>query len=480
MGWTVGIPSMKLSNSKNKSKHCGNFYLVAAEALEERIGQDPDINPELSYKNKYYGFKSAKELLAYSDEHCSKLRDAKGRALRSDAVRMCVTVFKPPAAYMDTLNEDQQRQLLHDGIEILCKIIGKDNIRSVAIHYDEQGPHVHLFWEPMTEDGRLCAKEKHNLKFFNQLNVELPKFMRSRGWDIDDCNVYDEALYNLMTEEEKAQHRRKNGRSSVVYKAEAEKKLNEINHQIETNLTSFEHDITYALQETLTAVASDESGVYDNVIYLMYACDDKRFAELDEEGYRLKVAALQDYTEHHDIPRTTLSLTEQIKRATVPEISWQERQQLWESYREISEDFWYIRNEIKQSNDAHLNDAYSERKKAKKSYYDAMYFLHTSRGWIALFASLIMICSATAKEKAADKKIQQLKHERQKLIANTASFKKYSNAYRDTLKAGQRSLEDYLRSMEEVVFLLDQETNNVKDKQNFFNAGRTKKQISLF
>lgn len=47
MGWTVGIPSMKLSNSNHKSKHCGNFYLVAAEALSERVGRDPDINPEV-------------------------------------------------------------------------------------------------------------------------------------------------------------------------------------------------------------------------------------------------------------------------------------------------------------------------------------------------------------------------------------------------------------------------------------------------
>ena len=37
MGWTIGIPSMKLSTTNNKSKHCGNFYLVAAEALKERI-----------------------------------------------------------------------------------------------------------------------------------------------------------------------------------------------------------------------------------------------------------------------------------------------------------------------------------------------------------------------------------------------------------------------------------------------------------
>ena len=82
MGWTVGIPSMKLSYSDHKSKHCGKFYLVAAEALSERIGRDHDINPELSYKNIYYGFCSASELLEYSNNHCNTLTDAKGRAVK--------------------------------------------------------------------------------------------------------------------------------------------------------------------------------------------------------------------------------------------------------------------------------------------------------------------------------------------------------------------------------------------------------------
>ena len=136
---------MKLNNSNHKSKHCGNFYLVAAEALSERIGRDPDINPEFSNKNIYYGFHSAAELPEYSNNHCNTLTDAKGRALRSDAVRMCVTLFKPPAAYMATLTEVEQKKflhVLHDGIVKIQEIIGKENVKSIAIHFDEQGPHA--------------------------------------------------------------------------------------------------------------------------------------------------------------------------------------------------------------------------------------------------------------------------------------------------------------------------------------------------
>lgn len=101
MGWTIGIPSLKLNNTGTKSKHCGNFYSVAAEALQERLGRDPDIDPDLASKNIYYGFQTAKDLCEYSNKHCETLCDAKGRVLRSDAVRMCVTIIKPPKAFMD-------------------------------------------------------------------------------------------------------------------------------------------------------------------------------------------------------------------------------------------------------------------------------------------------------------------------------------------------------------------------------------------
>ena len=62
MGWTIGMPSLKLNLSGGKSKHCGGFRQVAAEALEERAGHDPDINPELSEKNIYIGYQTAAKL----------------------------------------------------------------------------------------------------------------------------------------------------------------------------------------------------------------------------------------------------------------------------------------------------------------------------------------------------------------------------------------------------------------------------------
>ena len=44
-------------------------------------------------------------------------------------------------------------------IDFLSRKIGKDNIFAATVHMDEKTPHMHLCFTPITEDGRLLAKE---------------------------------------------------------------------------------------------------------------------------------------------------------------------------------------------------------------------------------------------------------------------------------------------------------------------------------
>lgn len=227
MGYKIGAPSLKLNNAGTVSKHCGDFGSVAMEALEERKGHDPDIDRDRADLNYYEGFRTAAELMEYSKAHVEQLRDAKGRKLRSDAVVMCGTILKPPAAMMAQLAPADQRRFLNDANEAFAEIVGRENIKSRADHFDEQGSHSHVFWEPMTADGRLCAKEVHNLQFFGRVNRELPQKLRDKGWDIEDCECYDAAKEQY----EKAM--KQSGRSSMSYKLEAEMKKQELLKDIE-------------------------------------------------------------------------------------------------------------------------------------------------------------------------------------------------------------------------------------------------------
>ena len=238
MGVMIGMPCMKLNNAGKSSAKCGSFGAVAAEALEERQGKDPDIDHERTTENLYTGFRTAAELQEYSRQHVAELSEkqrAEGkRGIRGDAVVMCATIIKPPAAFMETLSREDQIRFLNDAKDKLEEVVGKENVKSTVMHFDEQGGHLHTFWEPMTADGRLCAKERMNLKFFNRLNREMPQHMRSRGWDIDDCKAYDEqAEKDLAAEQEKSAQRKKAGKTSVQFKAEAERQKNELCEQID-------------------------------------------------------------------------------------------------------------------------------------------------------------------------------------------------------------------------------------------------------
>lgn len=245
MGYTIGMPSIKLNNVGQKSKHCGSFKKVAEEALAERLGLDLDINKELTDQNIYKGFRTAEDLMQYSAEHIAELdynRPEGTRKIRSDAVVMCGTILKPPAEMMINLSREQQQKFLEDAVEDFSKIVREENVKSVVLHFDERVPHAHVFWEPMTSDGRLCAKEMHNLKFFGRLNREMPEMLRKQGWDIDNCQAYDKAEEDKKREEmgeekyrEYRKEKRKNrGQDSKDFKEIAEKKLQETNEKIAT------------------------------------------------------------------------------------------------------------------------------------------------------------------------------------------------------------------------------------------------------
>lgn len=243
MGYTIGMPSIKLNNVGQKSKHCGSFKKVAEEALAERLGLDLDINKELTDQNIYKGFRTAEDLMQYSLEHIAELdfnRPEGTRKIRADAVVMCGTILKPPAEMMINLSREQQQKFLEDAVEDFSKIVREDNVKSVVLHFDERVPHAHVFWEPMTEDGRLCAKKMHNLKFFGRLNREMPEMLRKQGWDIDNCQAYDKAEEDKKREEMgeekyreyRKEKRKSRGKDSKEFKEIAEKKLQEINSEL--------------------------------------------------------------------------------------------------------------------------------------------------------------------------------------------------------------------------------------------------------
>lgn len=79
------------------------------------------------------------------------------RAVRKDAVRMCEVLFTSDKEFFEN-SEDGGRAYLMACYEWALERFGKDNLVAATVHMDEETPHMHFDFVPMTEDGRLSAK----------------------------------------------------------------------------------------------------------------------------------------------------------------------------------------------------------------------------------------------------------------------------------------------------------------------------------
>lgn len=77
------------------------------------------------------------------------------RKPRKDAVRFCDAVLTLPV----TFPEGRAREFFEESYAFLAERFGADNVVSAFVHMDEARPHMHFCWVPVTEDGRLSAKD---------------------------------------------------------------------------------------------------------------------------------------------------------------------------------------------------------------------------------------------------------------------------------------------------------------------------------
>lgn len=95
------------------------------------------------------------------------------RRPRENAVRMCDCVVTAPPEVSD----GELRKFFEAESEALSEIFGAENLVSAWVHLDEPGarPHMHWAWVPVTDDGRLSAKEVVSRAALRDLHPALQK-----------------------------------------------------------------------------------------------------------------------------------------------------------------------------------------------------------------------------------------------------------------------------------------------------------------
>ena len=107
------------------------------------------------------------------------------QAPRRDAVLMCGLIVSSDTEFFQTMGQKEQQRFFLAAKEWLENFVGRENVIAATVHLDEKTPHMHFCHVPVTEDGRLCAKDIYTRATLKRMQDAFPRFLQSRGFKID-------------------------------------------------------------------------------------------------------------------------------------------------------------------------------------------------------------------------------------------------------------------------------------------------------
>ena len=163
------------SNSKGIQKH---------NQRENKNYNNKDINHENTYKN--YDLINENKI-----DYSEKIEDtihanySGKRAIRKDAIKHVDGLITSDNEFFNKLNEEETNQFFRDSLDFLEQEYGKENMLYATVHLDEKVPHMHFGFVPLTDDGRLSAKERlGNKKDMTELQDRFNQSVNSKGYEL--------------------------------------------------------------------------------------------------------------------------------------------------------------------------------------------------------------------------------------------------------------------------------------------------------
>ncbi|HJA90354.1 MAG TPA: plasmid recombination protein, partial [Candidatus Jeotgalibaca merdavium] len=163
------------SNSKGIQKH---------NQRENKNYNNKDINHENTYKN--YDLINENKI-----DYSEKIEDtihanySGKRAIRKDAIKHVDGLITSDNEFFNKLNEEETNQFFRDSLDFLEQEYGKENMLYATVHLDEKVPHMHFGFVPLTDDGRLSAKEKlGNKKAMTELQDRFNQYVNAKGYEL--------------------------------------------------------------------------------------------------------------------------------------------------------------------------------------------------------------------------------------------------------------------------------------------------------
>lgn len=164
------------------------------------------------------------------------------RQPRSDATVMCQCLITSDNEFFQTMNKKEQIEYFEKSFEFIKQRYGERNIVSATIHYDERTPHMHVNFVPVTEDGRLSAKDLFSPKSLRVLQDDYNRYVRENGYDLQRGEI-DSKNKHLEVEKYKVETKY----AELKSKQQELEKLEQIDKEV--HLDAEKGKLTYSTKE---------------------------------------------------------------------------------------------------------------------------------------------------------------------------------------------------------------------------------------
>lgn len=162
------------------------------------------------------------------------------RKIRTDAIKHVDGLITSDNEFFKDKSQDEIRAFFEHSKEFIENEYGKDNLLYATVHMDEKTPHMHFGVVPITQDGRLSAKEViGNKKALTEFQDRFNEYVNQRGYDLErgqsrqvtNAKHDQVSRYKQKTEYHKQEYERESQKLSHI-----QQKNNELIEQYQKSL----------------------------------------------------------------------------------------------------------------------------------------------------------------------------------------------------------------------------------------------------
>lgn len=164
------------------------------------------------------------------------------RKIRTDAVKHIDGLITSDNEFFNNQTPEDTKHFFEQAKQFLEQEYGKDNLLYATVHMDEKTPHMHYGVVPITDDGRLSAKEVvGNKKALTEFQDRFNEHVKQRGYDLERgqsrqvTNAKHEQMsqYKQKTEYHKQEYERESQKTDHI-KRKNDKLMQEYQKSLET------------------------------------------------------------------------------------------------------------------------------------------------------------------------------------------------------------------------------------------------------